>query len=161
MNWTKASAMAEILSSVAILVTLVYLAIEIRQNSATLEASTQQAQLDTNIQTLNVAMNNPEIWLSRVKPTLTEEESVRLSAYLIAVVLRGQVAWQQHQTGALNTKGWGAAKQAVIGNLKYTQCRRWWRTAKDWFDPDFSDHISGILADTPIDDQLDDVELFR
>ena len=33
MNWTKASAAAEILSSVAILATLVYLAIEIQQSA--------------------------------------------------------------------------------------------------------------------------------
>ena len=44
MNWNKTSAIAEILSSFAILVTLVYLTIEIGQNRATLQANSRQAQ---------------------------------------------------------------------------------------------------------------------
>ena len=45
MNWTKASAVGEILSSIAILATLVYLGLEIQQNADATEAETRQAML--------------------------------------------------------------------------------------------------------------------
>ena len=162
MNWTKASAIAEILSSVAILATLVYLAIEIRQNTATLEATSQQAQLDTNYQTLFAAINDPALWLSRVKANLTEEESVKLSAYLIAVTIRGQVAWQQYQAGALDANGWIAAREAVLGNLQYTQSRKWWDYMADGFlDPAFQNEISAGLSERPVVTELPDVLAFQ
>ena len=48
MNWTKASAIAETLSSVAILITLVYLVVEIQQNAEATQAETRQAILDSD-----------------------------------------------------------------------------------------------------------------
>ncbi len=52
MNWTKASAAAEILSSVAILATLVYLAIEIQQSAEATQANTRQAMFASDQQFL-------------------------------------------------------------------------------------------------------------
>ncbi len=64
MNWTKASAVAEILSSVAILITLLYLVIEIGQNTEALQATSRDASLEGDIQRLFQAVNTPEIWLT-------------------------------------------------------------------------------------------------
>ena len=54
MNWTKASAMAEILSSIAILVTLIYLAIEIQQNTDATQAEIRQSTLESDQQHLQL-----------------------------------------------------------------------------------------------------------
>ena len=86
MNWTKLSAMAEILSSVAILVTLVYLAIQTQQSADSIQANTRQAILDADQQFLIKVMDNPEIYTSQYKPALTDDEKVRLGAYLILFV---------------------------------------------------------------------------
>ncbi len=52
MNWTKLSAISEILSSVAILVTLIYLAIQTQQNADATQADTRQAILAADQQFL-------------------------------------------------------------------------------------------------------------
>ena len=54
MNWNKLKSIADFLGTLAVILTLVYMAIEIRQNTATLKASTSQAELDASIQTLSV-----------------------------------------------------------------------------------------------------------
>jgi len=59
MNWSKASAAAEILSSVAILATLVYLAIEIQQSAEATQANTRQAMLASDQQFLELLVDSP------------------------------------------------------------------------------------------------------
>ncbi len=84
MNWTKASAAAEILSSVAILATLVYLAIEIQQSAEATQANTRQAILASDQQFLELLVDSPEIHLLWYKLELSDEERIRLSYFLIS-----------------------------------------------------------------------------
>ena len=102
MNLTRLSAIAEITSSIAVLATLIYLTIEIQQNTQVLEASSRQAALENATAQLELAVNVPEIWLSTVNPNLTDSEKVRLSAYLFAVVERGRTNWRHYQAGSMD-----------------------------------------------------------
>jgi hypothetical protein len=68
MNWTKLSAIAEIMSSVAILLTLVYLALQnqqiafqTRQNTQALEASSRQGALDSAAEEGWIGVEGPVI----------------------------------------------------------------------------------------------------
>ena len=63
MNWTKVSAAAEILSSVAILATLVYLAIEIQQSAEATQSYTRQAMLASDQQFLELLVDSPDLHL--------------------------------------------------------------------------------------------------
>ena len=83
MNWTKVSAAAEILSSVAILATLVYLAIEIQQSAEANQANTRQAILASDQQFLELLVDSPEIHLLWYKLELSDEKRIRLSYFLI------------------------------------------------------------------------------
>jgi len=161
MNWSKASAIAEITSSVAVVITLVYLLLELQQNTDALEASTRQAALDNSMQTLQVGIDYPELWLSRTKETLTETERVRLSAYLLQTVRRGQVAWQQYQAGALDEAGWEDVQRAMVGNLTATQPMKWWNYYRDVFPDDFRAIVDDSLKDQPIDHDNSDVQAFE
>lgn len=161
MNWTKASAIAEIISSVAVVITLVYLLLELQQNTNALEASTRQAALDNSMQVLQTAIDYPELWLSRTKDTLTETERIRLSAYLFQAVRRAQVAWQQYQAGALDEAGWTAVRQALIGNLDTPQPRKWWDYYSPIFDEEFRTIVNELMEDRPISQSSSDVEAFE
>ncbi len=100
MNWTKASAVAEILSSVAILITLVYLVVEIGQNTEALQASSRQAVLEGDVQFLYQATNVPDLWLDYVNPNMTEREKIRLSTYLFALMRMRERDWLHYEAGA-------------------------------------------------------------
>jgi len=160
MNWTKASAIAEILSSVAVLITLLYLVIEIGQNTAALEASSRQAALENSLQTFAVGIDSPELWLSRVKADLTETERVRLSAFIFGLLRRGEVAWQQYQAGALDEDGWNDVLTAVIATLHYVQPRKLWDYMEEGYSPEFRDQVNDLLADRPVVTQLEYLQVY-
>ena len=160
MNWTKLSAVAETLSSVAVLVMLIYLTIELKQNTLVLESNTRQTTLDNAFDLLDQVIENPDIWLSFVKENLTEAERVRLSAYLFSVTERGQAGWLQYQAGALDEASWLRVQVPVVSNLQFTQGNKWWEYFQSGFEPGFRDHVNSLLEGRPILTQLGEATAF-
>ena len=162
MNWTKASAIAEILSSVAVLITLVYLTVEIQQNSAVLEATSRWAAGQSRADTLAQVVAAPELWLNLSNPAMTDEQKVQLSAYLISFVRAREIDWLQYQAGALDETTWGTAQNGLIDTLSYSESRKWWNffDSFDDFNPDFEAHVNALLAEAPIRTRLTDLRAF-
>lgn len=161
MNWTKASAVAEILSSVAILVTLLYLVIEIGQNTEALQATSRDASLEGDIQRLFQAVNTPEIWLNSVNPNMTDAEKVTQSAYLFTMYRLRERDWLQYQAGAMDIETWRSYQIGLIGNLQYSEVRKWWNfNFADTTGNNFVDYVNGLLEDIPIRTELQDIRAF-
>ena len=72
MNWTKTSAISEIFSSVTILATLIYLAVEIQQNAAATLGDTRQAMLASDQQFLELLIDDPGLHLLWYEPELSD-----------------------------------------------------------------------------------------
>lgn len=160
MNLTRLSAIAEITSSIAVLVTLVYLTIQIQQNTQVLEANSRQAALENATAQLDLAVNVPEIWLSTVNPNLTEAEKVRLSAYLFAVVERGRTNWRQYRAGAMDEASWLDVQGSLVSEMSTLQGRKWWKFFSPEFEKTFREHVNEQLKGQPIRTALPDVRAF-
>jgi hypothetical protein len=96
------SAIGEILSSAAVFVTLVFLAMQTRQSANATQSNTRQAILAADQQLLQLIVDNPDLYLVRFKPRLTDEEKVRLGAYLVTFVRMRENNWLQYQNGVLD-----------------------------------------------------------
>ena len=156
MNWTKLSAMAEILSSVAILVTLVYLAIQTQQSADAIQANTRQAILDADQQFLIKVMEYPEIYTSQFKPALPDEEKVRLGAYLILFVRMRENNWLQYRNGVLDEVTWDSYRSSIVQVLSDSTSRGWWQNyaiGRRAFDSEFVSLVNELLADTPVQER--------
>ena len=155
MNWTKASAIAEILSSVAILITLVYLVVEIGQNTSALEASSRQASLDADVQWLYQVTNAPELWTNAFNANMTDAEKTSLMAYLSAFMRMRELEWLQYQAGALDERTWLTYQNSVSVLLAWEQNRNWWDfIAEQIFDLEFVEYVNSSLEDVPIVTQM-------
>ncbi len=60
MNWEAFGATAEMLGAFAVLMTLVYLAIQLRQSNAFAQAQAMQARTDTQINMISFLMSDPK-----------------------------------------------------------------------------------------------------
>jgi hypothetical protein len=151
-NWTKWSAISEVLSSVAIVATLIYLTIQTQQNAAAIQANSRQAIVETDLQILEGSMNHPEMWAARYKPELTLEEKVYLEGFLIALVRTREHQWLQYQNGVLDEQTWESYLKGLSGNLSWPRTRGWWEFAKHReFDDRFVDYIDQYLSKEPLE----------
>ena len=102
MNWAKASAVAEIFSSVAILITLLYLVVEIGQNTAALQVTFRQELLAADQNFTMKFVDNPELDSLHFKPKLTDDEKTRLYYHVLTLMRMRKNAWIQYENEALD-----------------------------------------------------------
>jgi sensor c-di-GMP phosphodiesterase-like protein len=152
MNWTKASALAEIVSSIAILLTLVYLAIQTQQvatqteqNTAAIIANSRQQSLDAEVALL---LKATEYVAEGVGP---DEAAEQRRALLYSAFFRiREVQWLQHRDGLLDSETWDSyLRQALIQISADPVARSLWERSSETgvFVPGFASAVNEALAE--------------
>jgi hypothetical protein len=152
MKIEKLAAVAEIVSSVAIVVTLGYLAIQTRQNTLTTQATIRQAILSEDRELLLRQMEYPH-----VSPAMhgvheySDQELVELSAWLIAFLKMRESHWFQYQNGAIDAATWSTHVSPVPSILASELSKSLWAkfSTNGTFDSKFVQVINEYIEDHP------------
>ena len=137
MKLEKLSALAELVSAIAIVVTLGYLAVQTQQNTAAMQASVRQAMLSDDMALIRQLIEHPMLFTERTGDAeLTDEDLVRLHTNLLGFIRSRENQWPQFQNGVIDERSWRTYQSAVPGVLSSDFMRSWWRnrTARGEFD---------------------------
>jgi len=163
MKLERLAALGEIISSIAILVTLVYLAVQTAQTTAAIQADTRQESFNTAQTLLLYVASNPEIDEYYYKAELTDLEKRRLSAFLTSIVAMFQNRYMQYLSGSMDEQTWVAGLGAFVDTFSKTRTRRWWNNyvaSGTKLDRGFSEEMSRLLAETPTNDVQSHIAIF-
>ena len=84
MNMTDLATWGQLISSAAVLVTLVYLSIETKQTATLLRSESRQSLIEQDMMVLRTQVDIPELMVHRaIEDELTLEQKYRLAAYLM------------------------------------------------------------------------------
>jgi len=160
MNWDALSAVGQILGAGGVIATLIYLAIQVRQNSHQLERSieaTSRSAEDAVGRGFDLwrewLVTNPEVaqlFIRGMYDIEKLEESDRLRFNMILASF-GWLAWQVGRAENLL----GNTNAEILRHLLlYPGGRTWYRTHREFFPPDFRAAVDDLLAqlereDTP------------
>ncbi len=154
MNTSKLADIAEITSSIAILVTLIFLVVQMQQNTAAIQANGLQASLSQDLQHLYKVVDNPELVLDRFKPAVTDEDRVGQGYYLAAYFRMREHDWMQYQNGNLEEDAWETFRRPIAVVISSQRVRDWWRHASPAiFDPSFVAEVNALMTDIPVNKQ--------
>jgi len=117
MSWTGVSAVAGIVSSAAIVVTLIYLAVQTNQNTAALQAGTRQAMLDADQSLLTVIGDNPTLPSLFCKRDLTDEDAALLHSWLTSLVRIRENNYLRFRSGSIDERTWVSYRGSLVQNL--------------------------------------------
>ena len=142
----------EAIGLLAIVASLVFLAIEIGQNTNALHGQSRQSVLEAAQNELFLLVENPEISLSVVKEgPLTPEENVMLDAYLAATLRAREYAYLQFQDGAIDEEQWNAELAVAKSILNAERVRRWWDVVgRSNTSPEFSKFVDSQIISEPV-----------
>jgi len=153
MKLDRMSAVAEIVSSMAILGTLVYLAVQTAQNTAAVQASTRQAMLAEDRELIALRLEyGVNLLMTREVGSLSDDERDRLSSWLVVFIRNRENQWLQLQSGGIDEETWRTYSGAIAPILSYEITRPWWteRSSRGEFDPGFRNYVNGLLSETPV-----------
>jgi len=154
MNWEMLSAIGEIMGAGAVFVTLIYLTVQIRQNTASIQAGVRQAIAENDQQFLFRVMDNPDLSLLRYKADLSDEEKIRLSVYLIAIFRMRENLWRQYREGVLDEATWISYRSSIAA-FASERVKVWINneTVARQFDPEFISLAREIIENAPHSDR--------
>jgi hypothetical protein len=118
MNWEAISAIGEVIGAAAVVITLVYLAIQIRQGNQTNASVIRQSFYDYTTRQMLQGVESTDFnaLLGRAMMTdedLTSGERVQLLRFFQAVFVGYQGAYFQHRHKALNDDDWNMCRNLL------------------------------------------------
>ena len=142
-------ALGELLGGIAVVVTLVYLALQVRQNTAMMTAQAVQSSIDATQRVLLFRAENPEIrrvlQKARTQENLTVDEIEALASYLQAVFMNFQGRLQHNLRGVFDTSVNESYELILVDYFRQPFVRRWWEFSQVLYGASFRRHCNDIL----------------
>ena len=123
MDITNIASFAEIISAIAVVVSLIFVGLEIRKNTQTTEAATFQASVAHDLELLLKMGDDPKIantfFTYRDRPDELSEEEQFQGAHLMAATIRHvENLYLQYKKGMLSEDSWNTRKPLVVSIIK-------------------------------------------
>jgi hypothetical protein len=138
----------EVLGALGVIISLIYLAVQIRQNTRSLRASSRQAVLDgqSNFATLLLHNDNmARVYRVGIEDIgkLTDDERVQLDALLVTMFRSFQNLYFEHESSTVEQGIWDGFHRNMLWHMKRPGVREWWETRKVLYSPAFSAFLDG------------------
>ena len=107
MNWTAIATISELVGALAVVVTLFYVAAQIRQSTNAILVNSRQTLLDADLGLISDFIDHavdPHLIGDEVK--LTPEDERRFTWLLVKAIRIREFAWHQYKSGNLDEKSW-------------------------------------------------------
>lgn len=142
----------ELVSALAVVATLVYLAAQIRQNTRVVRSSTDQAATDAHAGYLSLLASNPELTSlyrrGASREPLDEDETLRFGFLLHHVFAQVQASYFHHRHGVISSEQWQNVQRVTSLWLSAPGVWDWWQREKRILRDDFVEYVdSEILAE--------------
>ncbi|MEJ2130736.1 MAG: hypothetical protein P8Y95_03725 [Gammaproteobacteria bacterium] len=153
MTIEQLGSLGEFVGALGVIVTLAYLAFQVKQAKLMMRAQAAQARTDTGIQLMMSAYTNPAVWeatrKARESSELTPTERVFASGFLTAILLHHQNMLFQERMGLLDENMAALLRSTVRNNVNSPFAREMWENLKSqgFFGPAFVDHVERQLAE--------------
>jgi hypothetical protein len=150
MDWDAIGAVGEVAGAAGVIITLVYLAIQIRQNTKAIRLNTtsstnegfrsQAALIGSSIQVAEVyrmGLMEPE--------KLNLAEGVQFYALLHNQVRGYEEAFYQHTEGALDKRVWAGMHGQMLNTSTLPGFKVYWQDRRDWYSSSFQSQVENVL----------------
>ena len=141
MRLEKLSALAELVSSVAIVMTLAYLAVQTQQTNSALFSNSRAALMSSDITLLTTWASDPELALLSDGGNPKEMTAAQLAQQQMLTVALFRVreyAWFQHQNGLLDDQAWNGYLTPLVRMIREEEMQqRFWQQFSPELDEDF------------------------
>lgn len=153
MNWGALGAIGEIIGAAAVVVSLLYLAGQVRYNSRQIRHAAAQAVLDKLnglIGHLAFTAGAGDVWtrgLSGLDALESDEDVVRFSSMLLQAFWAYEEVYHYRQAGLIEDWAWTHAKAPIDHFMRAPGFQQWWRIRGDWFGDEFRGFVDAGMPE--------------
>lgn len=162
MNWDAVGAIAELLGAIGVIISLAYLATQIRHSAAqTAEHSRalRIAAIDSVAASFSrfrdPLIRDPELaelWTRGTQSyeDLNDIERVRLGRLLQELFFAHQNTYSRYVEGASTEASWLDHRQAIAANLRQPGIQTWWAETRSIYADDFEEIVEELIRENNV-----------
>ena len=160
MDTDKLNKWLSLSANIGVLIGIVFLAVEIRQNSEAQIRSTTQAAVGNYIGSLERFVDNADLACLYIKGaqgyrSLNGAERLRFSAFYMSFYYQLQEMLRMAEEGSIDADTWEGFQGLLKETTQYPGVRQWFSDRRHWFSTHFQDYIDSLIRDNPpIEDYL-------
>jgi hypothetical protein len=154
MSLSDLASLGSFVSGVAVLISLIYLSIQVRQAEKIQRSSMQQARAD---RASNGALKVAEDGISSIyakglagDERLTNEDIQRFLSVARAILVSAEDSFLHHKSGQIDDGTWRGVQAALRGWGRSPGFRAAWRMTSDRYTAEFAAFVDTALKETPV-----------
>lgn len=144
-------------ANLGVLIGIVFLIVEIKQNTALHKSDSRKALLSNDQTALLVALDHHDIFQKMSQPEkLSQADQYRLS-FIYAIDIRNrEFEYFQFQSGSLDENTWKSYRDLILMNHATERGRIWWeKVGREIVNQKFGEMVDQMLADHPTNEMWD------
>jgi len=148
MNWEAIGAIGEIVGAAGVIITLVYLSVQIRQNTSATNRANVRNVLESNNSALKSLLDESvaDLFIRGLKSldTLSEIERYRFDNAFYQWVGSCEQAFIDNREGRFSADSLVVYENALTGYLLTPGGSQWWEERQIWFSPPFREDVNRL-----------------
>jgi len=162
MNFEQAAYLAQIIGTLVIVLTLLYLSIQGRMGNELLRSESRQLLHTNDMSGVYKFVEYPELArLFSQAETPTLEEKTRLMFWIIGQTRTRKHEWPQYESGALDEETWHSTRDVTYFVLGTERARALWALCSPYFNTEFAAMVAGMIEAVPPIDFWERVEAVK
>jgi heme/copper-type cytochrome/quinol oxidase subunit 1 len=149
--------LGEFISGLAVVVTLIYLALQIRHNTRAVRSSMHQDMIESTLRIAESVSDNENLGRIVLKAdedyeSLTTEERTRFEAYAERVFSNFESVFYSYRNSMIEQDLWESWKASYLSDLSREAIRRYWQDERPQHLRDFMDFVDQFYRTHPTND---------
>jgi hypothetical protein len=151
--------LAEIIGVIIVVVTLIYLSVQVRQGAELLRSESRQAQITNDLDGVYKFVEHPELGrLFCQVETPSFVEKTKLNFWIIGQMRAREHEWLQYRSGALDEETWISYRDVIYFLLGTERARELWALCSPFFNSDYVEMVGKMMGDVPPIDYWEKLE---
>ncbi|MFP5328606.1 MAG: hypothetical protein ACLGHC_00495 [Alphaproteobacteria bacterium] len=151
MTLEQASLVAQIVSAIAVIASLIFVGVQLRQATAAIRGSSSEAHAALYTELVDSIIDSADfarIWSIGLNDpkALQEEEWVRFVAYASALFRQYETSRVQWQKGRLDAEHWHTIEKQAVSFGHLPGLKAAWKLRRHWYSRDFRDWFDRLDA---------------
>ena len=144
----------ELVAAIAVIVSVVFVGIEIRQNSRAQVQATTQAAVSDYVGSLELMAGDPEFACLYTRAVqdfdgLDAADRLRFSAYYMSTYYQLQEMHRLAEEGAIDADTWSGFHSLLQETTRYPGVRQWFAVRRTWFSERFQTYVDELMRQAP------------
>ena len=144
---TAWATLAELTAAVAVVISLIYLARQVRQGNILARYQARQSMMEQELSAIRTEIENTDITSSFINENPTEAELLKLHLFLTVILRQREWEWFQYHDGIIDEDVYRTYHEVIAIILGTARTRQWWETVgRSGFNPEFAKEVDTLLA---------------